>query len=109
MLAVSAECGRYRPIGIEDRYQMAYPSLAMFCQLLDAARLRASLACRSPGENKFGWPRVTIDAPTTSTSEPITGSQQSEHVAVSLCRARKLASGCLALPRVFRPRLSIKL
>src|SRR4051794_7323230 len=37
MLAVSGECGWYRPGGIEDRDHMAYPSLAMFRQLLDAA------------------------------------------------------------------------
>src|SRR5436190_8803371 len=36
MLAVSAECGWYRPGGIEDRHHVAYPSLAMFRQLLDA-------------------------------------------------------------------------
>jgi hypothetical protein len=37
MLAVSAECGWYPPSRIEDRDHMAYPSLAMFGQFLDAA------------------------------------------------------------------------
>src|SRR4051794_22917815 len=37
MLAVCVECGWNRPGGIEDRDHVAHPSLAMFCELLDAA------------------------------------------------------------------------
>jgi hypothetical protein len=38
VLAVGVECEWNRPGGIEDRDHMAYPSLAMFCQLPDPTK-----------------------------------------------------------------------